>query len=122
MTTNEIGQKLVELCKAGKNAEAMQTLYATDIVSVEAVPRPGHPAETTGLEACLAKGKAFAEDAEVHSAKVEGPFPNGDRFAVIFDYDMTRRSLGGKRFRSHEVALYTVKNDKIIREEFFYNR
>ena len=121
MTTNEIGQKLVDLCRAGKNAEAMQTLYATDIVSVEAAARPGRAAETTGLPACLAKGKEFAEDAEVHSAKVEGPFPNGDRFAVVFDYDITRRSLGGKRFRMQEVALYTVKNDKIIREEFFYS-
>jgi hypothetical protein len=121
MTTKDIGQKLVDLCKAGKNAEAMQTLYAPNIVSVEAGAPPGQATETTGLPACLAKGKAFAEDAEVHSAKVEGPFPHGDRFAVMFDYDITRRSMGGKRIKLQEVALYTVKDDKIVREEFFYS-
>jgi ketosteroid isomerase-like protein len=121
MTTKDLGQKLVDLCKAGKNAEAIQTLYAPNIVSVEAGAPPGTAAEVTGLAACLAKSKAFAEDAEVHSAKVEGPFPNGDRFAVIFDYDITRRSMGGKRFKMQEVALYTVKDDKIVREEFFYS-
>ena len=36
MTTLEVGKKLVELCKQGKNQEAMDTLYAPDIVSVEA--------------------------------------------------------------------------------------
>jgi ketosteroid isomerase-like protein len=120
MTTKEIGTKLVELCKANKNAEAMQTLYATDIVSVEAGAPPGQEATQRGLPACLAKGKHWVEAHEVHSAKVEGPFPHGDRFAVMFDYDITRRA-DNKRFQMKEVALYTVANDKITREEFFYS-
>jgi hypothetical protein len=35
MTPLEVGKKLVELCNQGKNHEAMETLYAPDIVSVE---------------------------------------------------------------------------------------
>ncbi len=119
MTTKEVGTKLVELCRAHKNAEAMQTLYASDIVSVEAGAPPGQEATQHGLSACLAKSKHFAEANEVHAAKIEGPFPNGDRFAVMFDYDMTRRA-DNKRFQMTEVALYTVANGKITREEFFY--
>jgi hypothetical protein len=120
MTTQEIGQKLVEMCKAGKNHEAMQELYSPDIISLEAGAPPGQSAETKGLPACLDKGKKWAEDHEIHAAKVDGPFPHGDRFAVVFDYDVTRRAAN-QRFQMKEVALYTVKGNKIVREEFFYS-
>lgn len=120
MTTQEIGQKLVDLCKAGKNMDAIHQLYAQDIVSVEAGAPPGQSPESKGLSACIEKGKQWEAAHEVHGAKVEGPFPNGDRFAVIFDYDITRRA-DKQRFHMKEVALYQVKNDKIVREDFFYS-
>jgi hypothetical protein len=119
MTTLEIGKQLVELCRAGKNHEAMQKLYAPDIVSVEAGAPPGQSPETKGLDGCLAKSKAWTENHQIHKAEAEGPFPHGDRFAVLFKYDLTRKT-DNKRFPLEEVALYTVKNDKISREEFFY--
>jgi ketosteroid isomerase-like protein len=120
MTSKEIGARLVELCKAGKNHEAIQQLYATDIVSIEAGAPPGQSPEVNGLPAVLAKAKHWAETNEVHSMKVEGPFPHGDRFAG------SRRCRRGRRTdKQHvvmrEVALYTVKGDKIVREEFFYS-
>lgn len=119
MTTQEIGQKLVDLCKAGKNLEAMEQLYAKDILSVEAAAPPGESNESKGLAGCIEKGKQWGAAHEVHSANIEGPFPNANRFAVIFDYDITRRA-DKQRFRMKEVALYTVDNDKIVREDFFY--
>ena len=119
MTTQDIGAKLVAFCKAGKNHECMQELYSKDIVSVEAGAAPGQSPEAKGLEAVLAKGKWWADNHEVHSAVIEGPFPNGDRFAVLFDYDITRKAQN-VRLRMREVAVYTVKDDKIVREEFFY--
>ncbi len=120
MTSKEIGQRLVDLCKAGKNHEAITTLYSDDIVSVEAGGPPGQSPETRGLSACLAKSAAWAEVTEIHSMKVEGPYPHGDRFAVIFEMDITRRPEN-QRFTMKEVALYTVQHDKIVREEFFYS-
>lgn len=119
MTTLEIGKQLVELCRSGKNHEAMAKLYSPDIVSVEAGAPPGQSAEAKGLPAVLAKGKWWADNHEVHKAEVEGPFPHGDRFAVAFKYDITRKT-DSQRIQMHEVALYTVNNDKIVREEFFY--
>lgn len=119
MTTKDIGQKLVDLCKAGKNHEAMKSLYAENIVSVEAGAPPCRSAEVTGLAACLAKSEQWVATTEVHGNKVDGPFPLGDRFAVIFEMDITRRPEN-RRFVMKEIAIYTVKNDKIVREEFFY--
>ena len=119
MTTFEVGKKLVELCKQGKNAECIETMYADDIVALEAGAPPGQSPETRGKQAILGKSKWFRENNEIHAAVVEGPWPNGDRFIVKFHYDLTRKQDGVRRAMD-ETALYTVKDGKIVREEFFY--
>src|SRR5882757_1886213 len=112
MTPMEIGTKLVALVKAGKNSEAMETLYDPAIVSVEAGSPPGMNRESTGLAACLEKGKMFRERHEVRSSSVQGPFPNGDRFAIFLSYELTQRATN-QQMTMNEVAVYTVANDKI---------
>ncbi|HTR50868.1 MAG TPA: nuclear transport factor 2 family protein [Kofleriaceae bacterium] len=119
MTTMEIGKQLVELCGKGKNEEAMKSLYAKDIVAIEAGAPPGMSPESKGLDAVLGKSKWWADNHIVHSAKVEGPWPHGDRFAVRFTYDITQKATN-KRVTMDEIALYTIANGKIVREEFFY--
>jgi hypothetical protein len=120
MTNVEIGKKLVELCQQGKNEEAATKLYAKDIVSVEAASAPNMPAETRGIEAIHAKSKWWSDNHTVHSAAAEGPYPNAsDKFAVKFVYDVTNKPSNQRR-KFEEVAVYTVKDDKIVREEFFY--
>ena len=53
-------------------------------------------------------------------ADIRGPFPHGeDQFAVFAKYEVTPRSTG-KRTTMEEVAVYTIKNGKIIDEKFFY--
>ena len=49
MTALEIGTKLIDLCKAGNNQEAMETLYHPNIVSVEAGAPPGQSTEAKGI-------------------------------------------------------------------------
>jgi ketosteroid isomerase-like protein len=119
MTTLEVGKKLVELCKQGKDAQCVDTLYANDIVAVEAAAMPNMPAEVHGKPKIVEKMKWWAEHHTVHSASVEGPWPQGDRFIVKFRYDLTNKA-DGKRTTMDEAALYTVKDGKIVREEFFY--
>jgi hypothetical protein len=104
--TLTIGKKLVELCRQGKNKEAMETM----------------PQRMEGLEAVKKKGEWWEANHEVHGAEIEGPFPHGDRFVVRFKYDVTAKSgpMAGKRFNMDEAALYTVKDGKITHEEFFY--
>jgi len=119
MSTLEVGQKLVSLCQQQRDAEAVDILFAKDAISIEAAATPGTPQEIRGVDAIKAKGKWWTENHEVHSASAEGPFPNGDRFAVRFSYDITRKATH-ERMKMDEIALYTVRNDKIVREEFFY--
>ncbi len=120
MSTMEIATTLIDLCRQGKNHEAMTTLYAKDIVSNEAGAAPGMPQEITGIDAVLAKGQWWMDNHTVHEATFGGPWPNGDQFIVMFKYDVTNKP-SGNRFMMEEAALYTVKDGKIVREEFFYS-
>jgi ketosteroid isomerase-like protein len=120
MNTLEIANKLVELCRNGKNDEALATLFAADAVSVEAFAPPGAQQEAKGLQAIRAKGEWWRANFEVHSASVTGPWPHGNRFIVGFQYDVTNKP-SGNRMKLDEVGLFTIENGKIVREEFFYS-
>jgi hypothetical protein len=120
MNTLEVGRKLVELCQQGKNDEAMDTLYAPDVVSVEAGAPPGQERLSRGLPAVKAKSQWWADNHIVHSARTEGPFPHDDRFCVRFVYDVTAKLMGNRRFTMEEIGLFTVKDGKVVKEEFFY--
>ena len=122
MDTKEVGKKLVEYCRNGLNLEAISSLYSPDIVSVEAADDGQFPQEVRGIDKVVEKNKQWYEANEIHSASAEGPFPHKDRFAVIFHYATTPRvgPFKGKRIEFEEVALFYVKDGKIVREEFFY--
>jgi ketosteroid isomerase-like protein len=123
MDTKQVGEKLVALCNEGKNMEAIETLYSPDVVSIEAMSSDEMPAEMSGIAAIKGKNEWWYQNHEVHSGSAEGPYPHRDRFAVKFHYDVTPKEgpMKGQRFTMEEVALYTVKDGKIVREEFFYS-
>ncbi len=120
--TLSIGKKLVELCQQGKNLDAIKSLYDKAIVSIEAMSDANMPARMEGIDAVLGKAQWWADNHEVHSGTVAGPWPHGDRFIVTFNYDITAKAgpMKGKRMKMEEAALYTVRNGKIVQEEFFY--
>ena len=115
MAAAEVAQGLVSLCQQGQFKEAIAKYYSSDIVSVEAM---GDPVETRGIEAVTAKSQGFGEKMEIHTMQVEGPYVNGNQFAVRFNMDATDKSTG-KRFQMDEIAVYTVENDMIVHEQFF---
>jgi ketosteroid isomerase-like protein len=121
MNASEIGKKLVQFCQEGKNLDSINTLYADDVVSVEAFAPPGTTDRAAkGIEAVRKKHDWWTENHVVHSAETYGPYPHGDdRFAVRFVYDITLKPTG-KRTTMDEVAVFTVANGKVVREEFFY--
>ena len=119
MTAFEIGTKLVQLCREGKNMEAIEKFYAPDIKSYEAFAPAGGSREASGIQAVIEKSKWWGDNHTVHSATIEGPFPFDDKFAVYFKYDVTQKA-SGKRFPMNEVAIYHVQKDKVVREEFWY--
>ena len=118
--TAAIAEELVSFCRAGHNLDAINALYSPDIVSVESMGNEQMPREMKGIEAIRQKNKWWADNNEVHSAQVDGPFVGEGKFAVYYKYDTTFKPTG-KRQNMEETALYTVDNGKIVREQFFYN-
>jgi hypothetical protein len=105
------------MCNQGKNFEVMRTMYAPDVVSVEA-----DGAETAGQQPVIHKSEIWQGNNTIHSEKVRGPFFNGpDQFAVHFSFDVTRKATA-KREAIEEVGVYTVNDaGQISREQFFYD-
>lgn len=120
MTTMEIAKKLADLCREGKNLQALDTLYADDVVSIEAVAMPGGPKEVKGLAAVKGKNQWWLDNHEIHSFGVTGPWPHDDRFIVGFQMDVTEKA-SGRRMKMEEAGLYHVRDGKIMKEEFFYD-
>jgi hypothetical protein len=108
---------VVELTRKQAWREAVDALYDKDIVSVEASGMGGESPEKRGIDAIHGKADWWIENIEVHSFKVSGPFVAHDRFVVQYDVDATDKN-SKKRFQMSEVGVYTVKNGKIVREEF----
>jgi SnoaL-like domain len=117
MNTEEVAKEVVKLCREQAWYEALNTLYADDIVSVEAGSMDGSSPETRGIEGVRSKVDWWVKNMEVHSSKVSGPFVAHDRFVVQFDVDFTDKN-SKKRMQMSEVGVYTVKDGKIVREEF----
>lgn len=120
MSLQEIATKLVQLCNGGRAEEAIQELYSPDIVSIEAQDFAGMPARMEGIDAVIRKGEWWSANHDVHSMTADGPFIGNrpDQFAVLFALDLTPK--GGERTQMSEVALYTVRDGRIVQEEFLY--
>ena len=119
-STATVARELVDLCKQGRNMEAIEKFYSPNIVSVESMGSEEMPAEQHGIDAIRAKTEWWTENNEIHSAKATGPFIGDGQFAVKFDYDTTFKPTG-QRMQMTEMALYTVEDGKIVHEHFFYH-
>lgn len=117
MTTAELAKDFTNLLKQNDHEGAAAKYNADDIVSYEAMDGPMAVCE--GKEAVKQKGAWWSENHEVHGASVEGPYLNGDQFAVRFTMDVTPKATG-ERVSMDEVGIYTVKDGKIVEERFYY--
>lgn len=116
-TTAEIAKDFTALLKAGEHDAAADRYNADDIASHEAMDGP--MAVCRGKAAVKAKGEWWVANHEVHAMEIEGPFVNGDQFAIRLFIDVTVKESGTRQAMT-EVGLYTVKNGKVVEERFFY--
>jgi ketosteroid isomerase-like protein len=117
MNTQEVADRLTQLCREGKHTDAIDQLYADNVVSKE--PK-GSPMELTeGKEAVKNKSVQWEESvAEIHSASCSDPIVADSHFAIVMNIDATYKAHG--RMPMSEVCVYEVKDGKIVADEFFY--
>jgi ketosteroid isomerase-like protein len=118
METKEIAEKLVAWCNKGDYDSCYQKLYSPNIVSLEPEWAEHHRAE--GMEAVGKKGEWWENTFEVHSTEVSEPTVADNWFSVRFEMDTTHKP-SGHRSKSSELAVYQVKDGKIVQEQFFYD-
>jgi hypothetical protein len=119
MSTQQIANRLAELCRQGQFEAAQKELFADDAVSIEQHASPDFPKETKGLNAIINKGHKWADSVEkVHDCKTSTPLVAGNAIAMTLTMDVTMKGRG--RMQMEEVCVYEVnKNGKIASEQFF---
>ena len=119
MDIHELADTLVDYCSEGKFEEAQRALYSDSATSDEPSNSPGFKS-VTGLQAIIDKGAQFrAMIEEVHSIEVSDPVIAGDYFSIALLIDVTLKGMG--RVNMDEVAVYRVKDGKVVSEQFFYS-
>ena len=118
MTTKEIADRFNELAQSGQWDKIQAELFAENAMSIE--PPHAQGLQTAeGMDAIREKGKKFAESVEeMHSGYSSDPLVAGNYFTVAMGMDVTMKGMG--RMKMDEIALYEVKDGKIVKEQFFY--
>lgn len=120
MTTQEVANRFNELAQTGQWDKIQQELYADNAVSIE----PAHAAamgmgNAEGIEAIRKKGEAFNQMVEeMHGGYCTAPVVGGNFFSVGMGMDCTMKGMG--RSQMDEIAVYEVKDGKIVKEQFFF--
>ena len=121
MDLKAIANELVAGCREGRENANLDKLYAADAVSVEAADPMGMGRETKGLDGIKGKHEWWDNAMEVLEGEISDPYPHGDdKFAVRFLMKAKSKETGDVT-EMDEIGIYTVKNGKIVREEFFYD-
>jgi len=120
MTTQEVANRFSELAKTNRWDLIQDELYSDNAESIE----PPHAAamgmtNVKGLDAIKKKGEQFNEMVEeVHDGRTSEPVVGGRYFSVAMMIDATMKGAG--RQKMDEIAVYEVKDGKIVKEQFFF--
>lgn len=120
MTTREIADRFYQLSQEFNFKQIQDELYADDAESIEP---PGSEAQglqnAKGIESIRKKGEDFdASVEEMHGGYTGKPIVAGNFFAVTMGMDATFKGAG--RMKMDELAVYEVKDGKIVKEQFFF--
>src|SRR5690606_25713465 len=119
MTTQQVANRLIALCRKGKNVDALKELYAPDIVSTEMPWVPNMDVVSKGKEAVAKKNVDWLANIKtMHSTTVSDPIVAGNHFTAKMTFDATRQDESA--YYLEELAVYEVKDGKIVSEQFFY--
>jgi hypothetical protein len=118
MNAQEVATRLVQLCREGKNVEAINELYDDNAVSHEP---EGSPAPSSKGKRAILDGtnQWYNSVQELHSAYISDPLVSDNFFACTMKIDATYKEQG--RNEMNELCVYGVNDGKIVSQQFFYN-
>lgn len=112
----QIGAEVAAMLRSGtKDPLIWDKWWDTDrIISIE-----GDGSTWTGRKGLEEKAAGWEAENEIIGFEVKGPFVGASGFALHFSINIKSKSTG-EEMSMDEVAVYTVENGKVVREEFMY--
>lgn len=110
-----LGETIADFVRSGQedHSPLWAQYFHPDFESVE-----GDGKTWTGVAEVQAKHDEWGATTLMHSCTVDGPFCGPSGFCLHFTIDAEARDGSWPRMTMIEVGVYTVKNGKIVREEF----
>ncbi len=119
MTTQEVANRMSQLFKENKWDVAQTELFAADAESIEPANSMALK-NVKGIDAIREKGKMFNNMIEeMHGGWVSEPQVAGNFISFGMGMDVTMKG-GVGRMKMDEIAVYEVKDGKIVKEQFFF--
>jgi hypothetical protein len=117
MTTQEVADRFFELSKEGRFDLIVEELFDKNAKSVE--PAHSNWENVQGVEAIRNKAKQWNTMVEeMHGGYTNKPEAAGNFFTCTMGMDVTMK--GQPRMKLDEVAVYEVRDGKIVLEQFFF--
>ena len=117
MTTQEVADRFFALSQEGKFDQIVTELYDEKVKSVE--PAHSQWQNVQGIDNIRSKSEQWnTMIEEMHGGYTNKPEVAGNFFVCTMGMDVTMK--GKPRLKLDEVAVYEVKNGKIVLEQFFF--
>lgn len=117
MSTQAVAERFFELATEGKFEQILTELFHPDTESIEPENAPFQSVK--GLDNIIKKGQELRDvTEEMHGGYTNAPIVAGNFFACTMGMDVTIKGQG--RMQMDEVAVYEVRDGKIMKEQFFY--
>src|SRR6478609_8566987 len=107
MTTKEVADRLVELCRKGDFESAQSELFADDALSIEPYSTPDFEKETKGKKAIKEKGEKWNAMVDtMHAMEISDAVIATNSFAVTMRMHVTMKEKG--EMDMTELCVYQV--------------
>jgi len=117
LTTRQVANRFFELAEQGHFNQITTELFSQEARSIEPEQAPFNSVD--GLEQIVQKAKEWQDiTEETHDVYCTEPIVSGNFFACTMGMDVTVQNQG--RIKLDEIAIYEVKDGKIVTEQFFY--
>ncbi|MBS1509915.1 MAG: nuclear transport factor 2 family protein [Bacteroidetes bacterium] len=117
MTTQQVADRFYELSQMDGYQHIHSELYSNEVKSIE--PEGSMFQNAVGLDGLAEKGQQFGAMIEtMHGGYCSKPLVAGHFFTCVMGMDVTLK--GQPRMQMDEVAVYEVRDGKIVSEQFFY--
>lgn len=119
MTTEEIAKKLIAYCKEGQWEQAYKELYSPNIKSMEPTAEGGWDT-VEGMDGLAKKAEQWHNMVSgFHSSEISEPLVADNYITCVMKTNLTFKGQN-EPTQMDEICLYTVKDGKIVVEQFFY--